>query len=128
MNNQNHPLHRTTLAVACVFAALTSYAHAHAFLDHADPPVGAKLNKPPTEIKIWFTAQVDSAKSGIQVLDSQGNPLDKKDLRRDPDDKTLLIVSVPSLPPGEYTVHWHATTVADGHKTKGDYKFEIKSP
>jgi methionine-rich copper-binding protein CopC len=124
----NHNFRSAAIAVVCVVAALTSRAHAHAFLDHADPPVGATLDKSPAEIKIWFTAEVDPDESTLQLFDAQNNPLDKNDIHRDPTDKTLLMVSIPALPPGQYTIRWHATTVADHHKTKGDYKFQIKAP
>ena len=99
-------------------------AQAHAFLEHADPPVGGKVNSSPTEVRIWFTEGVEPAFSTIQVFDVAGRELDKKDTHRDPSNPSLLQVSLPSLGPGTYKVVWHVVSV-DTHVTKGDFKFQI---
>ena len=44
----------------------------------------------------------------------------------DPADKSVLIVKVgKTLPPGLYTVTWHAVSV-DTHHTQGDFQFTVK--
>jgi copper resistance protein C len=106
--------------------ALPATALAHAFLDHADPKVGSTVEKPPEKIKIWFTQQIEPAFSKIEVDDSSGKQIDLKDTHQDPDDKTLLIVSVPALADGEYKVIWSVVSV-DTHHTHGDFKFTVKS-
>ncbi|MGA2230172.1 MAG: copper resistance CopC family protein [Tepidisphaeraceae bacterium] len=101
-------------------------ALAHAFLDHADPKVGAVLSQPPTQIKIWFTQELEPAFSSVQVLDGNGTEVDKKDCHQDEKDKTLLIVSVPALAAGTYKVAWKVVSV-DTHHTQGDFKFTVKA-
>ena len=109
-----------------LFLALQSLAWAHAFLDHADPKVGSTINHSPAELKIWFTQNLEPAFSSVQVQDAQGkDEVGKKDLRLDGKDKSLVIVSLPHLPPGTYTVIWHAVSV-DTHRTQGRFKFTIK--
>ena len=103
----------------------TTAALAHALLDHAQPKVGSTVSKEPTEIKLWFSQKVEPAFSAIEVLDANGKQIDKKDSHVDGHDKTLLIVSVPSLAAGEYRVQWHVVS-ADTHKTKGDFKFQVR--
>jgi methionine-rich copper-binding protein CopC len=105
--------------------AFTGIASAHAFVDRAEPKVGADVNAAPTEIKIWFTQQIEPAFSKIRVFDPNGVQIDSKDSRQDKDDKKLLIVSVPHLSPGTYRVEWKVVST-DTHHTSGDFKFTIK--
>jgi copper resistance protein C len=111
--------------VAILFQAIQSVAWAHAFLDHADPKVGSTVTNSPPVIKIWFTQQLEPVFSSIMVQDEQGKQLDKKDMHLDDKDKSLMIISVPGLPAGTYTVIWHAVSV-DTHRTQGSFKFTIK--
>jgi methionine-rich copper-binding protein CopC len=120
----NHKL-KTVCFCLAVLAAFQSAAFAHAFLDHADPAVGSKLDKPPSEIKIWFTQEIEPAFSKIEVTDSDGKQIDKKDVHIDEKDNKLLLVSLPKLLPGAYKVSWHVVSV-DTHKTQGDFKFEVQ--
>jgi copper resistance protein C len=113
-------------SLACLFLlTLQSPAWAHAFLDHAEPKVGSTVTSPPTETKIWFTQELEPAFSSIEVSDVQGKEVDKKDTHLDSKDKSLLIVSLPHLPPGTYTVAWHVVSV-DTHKTQGHFQFIVK--
>jgi copper resistance protein C len=106
--------------------ALPRAASAHAFLDHADPKVGSVVSQSPSEIKIWFTQELEPDFSIIKVLDSQGHEVDKNDCHQDSQDKKLLIVSVPKLPDGEYSVSWSVVSV-DTHHTEGNFKFTVKA-
>jgi copper resistance protein C len=110
--------------VALLFLAIQSSAWAHAFLDHADPKVGSTVAKSPAVIKIWFTQELEPVFSSVKVQDAQGKQVDKKDMHLDDKDKTLMIVSLPSLPNGTYTVIWHAVSV-DTHRTQGSFKFTV---
>lgn len=105
--------------------ALPAFVSAHANLDHAEPKVGATVNRSPKEIKIWFSQSVEPAFSTIEVFDSAGMQIDKKDSHVDKSDKELLIVSVPALDAGSYKVVWHVVST-DTHRTHGDFKFTVK--
>jgi copper resistance protein C len=118
------PAQRWSLACA-LFLALPSPAWAHAFLDHSDPKVGGTVTQSPAEVKIWYTQEVEPAFSSIAVQNAQGREVDKKDVHLDAQDKSLLEVSLPKLPPGTYTVSWHVVSV-DTHRTQGRFKFSIK--
>lgn len=123
----NTKIIRTVLffTAAILFFAAQSQAWAHAFLDHADPKVGGTVTNSPTEVKIWFTQNVEPVFSSVIVQDDKGKEVDKKNMHPDDKDKTLLIVSVPPLPDGTYTVIWHVVSV-DTHRTQGHFKFTIK--
>ncbi|HEY1661204.1 MAG TPA: copper resistance CopC family protein [Verrucomicrobiae bacterium] len=118
------PLARWALAIV-LFLTMPSHAWAHAFLDHADPKVGSTVTHSPAEVKAWFTQELEPVFSSLQVQDANGNEVDKKDAHLDDKDKQLMIVSLPALPPGTYTVIWHAVSV-DTHRTQGSFKFTLK--
>lgn len=114
-------------AAAILLLGTQSRALAHAFLDRADPKVGSAVNGAPSEIKLWFTQDVEPAFSSIEVRNADGTEVDKKDVHLDEKNKSLLIVSVPQLPSGTYTVFWRVVSV-DTHKTQGHFEFTIKVP
>jgi methionine-rich copper-binding protein CopC len=100
-------------------------ADAHAFMVRAEPRVGSKVKKAPTELRIWFNEPVKPALSSIIVFDRNGKQIDKKDTHLDRANRALLHVSLRSvLVPGIYKVIWRVTSV-DTHVTNGDFKFQI---
>jgi copper resistance protein C len=107
--------------------ACTTFAKAHAFLDHADPKVGSTVKESPPMVKIWFTMEVQGALSKIEVFDVKGHEVDKKDAKVDSADASLMIVSVPKLAAGIYKVVWHAVCPF-GHHTTGTFTFEVTGP
>lgn len=111
------------IALSCCLAALST-ARAHAFLDHADPRVGSTVKVSPTEVKIWFTEGLILPFSNVKVLDAAGKEVQKSDKHLDRSNKASLIVSVPPLKPGKYTVSWRVTAV-DTHVTTGTFTFEV---
>jgi methionine-rich copper-binding protein CopC len=104
-----------------------SLAQAHAFLDHAEPRVGSTVKGSPSVVKAWFTEELEPAFSKIQVFDATGKEIDKKDVKVDSADKSLMSVSVPNLPAGAYKVVWSAVAV-DTHHTTGTFTFKVTSP
>jgi methionine-rich copper-binding protein CopC len=111
------------IVAACVMVA-SQAASAHAFLDKSEPAVGSTVKVAPTQVKIWFTDDTQPDQSEIKVFDSKGNQVDKKDTHADPADKSILLVSLPTLRPGTYKVTWHALCPSS-HKTQGDFQFTI---
>ncbi len=112
---------RTILIAGALFAAPPAFAHA--FLDHASPSAGAELRAPPTTVRITFTEGVEPHFSSIQVLDAAGKRLNAGNAHADGPIENLA-VELPKLPPGTYTVIWHATSV-DTHKTEGKFTFSV---
>lgn len=102
-----------------------SLAWGHAFPDHSDPRVGSELAASPVQARIWFDAELEPVFSSIEILDGNQKKVDKGDGRVNPNDHTLLEVSLPSLPPGTYQVSW-SVVAHDGHRTEGRYSFKIK--
>jgi copper resistance protein C len=99
-------------------------AHAHAFLDHAEPRVGNTIKSPPRTLSLWFTQNLESTFSTIEVLDSNGARVDTGKASVDTADRKLLRVPVKVLPAGTYTVKWHVLSV-DTHTTEGNFTFHV---
>lgn len=115
---------RSVLLAALGVFALQGTAFAHAFVDHAEPRVGSEVRKPPAEVKVWMTEQVEPAFSTVQVFDASGKEVDNKDFHLDKENGSVLIVSLPPLPAGTYKVVWRVVSV-DTHRTSGDFKFTV---
>jgi len=114
--------------VACLFALLLTMAPgqavAHAFLDHATPAVGSVIHGSPSEVRLWFTQELESAFSSVKILDRDGKQVDKQDQHADRANPAMLQVSLPQLPPGRYRVVWRVLSV-DTHVTEGDFVFDV---
>ncbi|HEX7271950.1 MAG TPA: copper resistance protein CopC [Casimicrobiaceae bacterium] len=115
---------RALLIALCAPAFAVPDALAHAFLDHAAPAVGSVVHASPAQVRLWFTQPLEPAFSTAQVVDSAGKRVDAADARINPQDPTLLQVSLPQLPPGRYRVTWRVLSV-DTHVTEGDFTFDV---
>jgi len=113
-----------SLLLAFVLLGTASVSWAHAFLDHAEPPVGSQVHDPPAQVKIWFTERLEPTLSKIQVFDASGQQVDKRDVQADKSDAALLLVSLRALQPGKYKVVWRVVSV-DTHVTTGNFAFEV---
>lgn len=112
------------IAILGVIAAAVR-VEAHAFLVRAEPRVGSKVNRPPTEVRVWLSEAVQAGMSNIKVFDVRGKQVDKKDTHSDRADRAVLCVSlVPALTAGSYKVVWRVTS-NDTHVTNGDFHFQI---
>ena len=116
-------LHFTAIAFAIsLFAAAP--AHAHAFLDHANPAVGSTVPTAPADITLWFTEHIEPAFSTATVTDATGQRVDRGDAHVAADNPAELQLGLKPLTPGTYTVHWHVVSV-DTHTTAGTFSFDV---
>ena len=87
-------------------------AHAHAFLDHANPRVGSTVRSSPGEVTLWFTQKLEPSFSSARVTNASGARVDQGARV----DGMQIHVSVGSLSPGTYRVRWKVLSV-DTHTT-----------
>jgi methionine-rich copper-binding protein CopC len=99
----------------------TSAAHAHAFLDHADPRVGSTVPTAPRELSLSFTQNLEPAFSTVEVRDANGARVDQGKAQISAD---VMRVGLKPLPPGTYKVRWRALSV-DTHTTEGSFSFQV---
>lgn len=114
-------LARSLVAIAALASAA---AWPHAFLDHADPRVGAVVAAAPAELRIWFTQELEPAFSSAEVVDANGKRVDAGRAQVDTKERWLLRVPLGQLPPGEYTANWRVVSV-DTHVTQGRFTFKV---
>jgi copper resistance protein C len=119
-------MRRTTLALAASasLALPLPAAWAHAFLDHAIPAVGSSVPTAPRSVTMWFTEQLEPVFTTATVTDKSGNSVGAGPAQIDPKNPIELQVPLKPLPPGTYTVTWHALSV-DTHKTQGHFTFTV---
>jgi copper resistance protein C len=110
--------------LAVVTPLTVSPAFAHAFLERSDPPVGSEVTSPPRQISLRFTEGVEPLFSSVTIRDAQGAAISVGKLHTAPSDNRRLLVDVPELHAGHYTVTWHVTSV-DTHKTEGSFQFSV---
>lgn len=108
-----------------MMAAAAPPAWAHAFLERADPPVGSENAASPPELSITFSEGVEPLFSTIEVHNAAGTTVSTSKPHTAPGNDRRLVIELPKLEPGSYTVIWHATSV-DTHKTEGNYRFTVR--
>jgi methionine-rich copper-binding protein CopC len=117
---------KTALVLFLLFwIALPGVSHGHAFPDHSEPKVGAAVSDPPSNVRIWFDGDLEPLFSTIYVQDASGKRVDRGNGQVNPSNSVLLEVGLPPLPAGTYHVFW-SVVARDGHRTMGDYTFEIR--
>jgi methionine-rich copper-binding protein CopC len=99
-------------------------ALAHAFLSRSSPAVGSTVHQPPSELRLWFTEELEGAFSTAEVTDAGDRSVVAGPVQVDPGNHQLMIVPLKPLTSGRYHVKWHALSV-DTHTTTGTFTFEV---
>jgi methionine-rich copper-binding protein CopC len=103
---------------------LPAMACAHVFPKHQDPGAGASVSSP-AQVRIEFDGPLEPAFSTLTVTDAGGKDVESAKSSVDTTHPDVMTVALAPLVPGQYTVHW-AAVAPDGHRTHGDYAFEVK--
>lgn len=112
------------LAVAVAPFAMPTPAFAHAHLRTALPAADSTVPAP-SEVVCNFTEALEPRFSTLEVQDASGHRVDSDNTHLDSTDAKQMLVGLPRLPAGVYTVIWHATSV-DTHKTDGRFNFTVQ--
>ncbi len=97
--------------------------HAHGDLESSDPKANAVLTDAPEEVVVNMTESPDLAFSEIKVFNKDGVRVDSGGTRSS--GETGLVVSVEAVEPGTYTAVWEVTSVSDGHRSSGLFRFTV---
>jgi copper resistance protein C len=118
---------RRVLVFAAVAALLLgpAAAWAHAKLVKSEPAQRAVLNQPPSQLRLWFNERLEPAFSVATVLDASGNRVTSTEAAVSGTDPKLLVLALPPLAKGTYTVEFQVLSV-DGHTVKAGFRFEIR--
>ena len=118
---------RRTGLVALGLAALglsPGMAFAHAFLVRASPPVGATVAAAPTQLTLSYTEAVVPHFCQVTLHGPGGAKVPVGGPRAAAGHPRVLLVRLPHLAPGRYTVTWHAVA-RDTHRTEGRFAFTV---
>ena len=115
---------RNVFAVVLFAGALATLAFAHNKLMKSAPAAGAALTASPARVEMWFAEKPDLALSKIAVKGATGavetGPIHANSA-------TSIVTDFKGkLANGQYVVSWQ-TAGDDGHVSKGDFSFSVKS-
>lgn len=115
---------RNIFAAVLFAGAFATLALAHNKLLKSAPDAGATLNTSPARVEIWFAEKPDVTVSKITVKGPAGA------VEMGPthaNAQTSIVADFKSkLADGQYVVSWQ-TAGDDGHVSKGDFTFSLKS-
>ena len=97
-------------------------AHAHAFLDRANPLVGSTVSTVPPEVSLTFTQSLEGSFSTVQVTGPNGARVDQGTPQVS---GNTMRVGIKASGAGTYHVRWRALSV-DTHTTQGSFSFHVR--
>jgi methionine-rich copper-binding protein CopC len=123
-----HALKRVVIGVAMLMAMCVHAAPAlaHSMLVKAEPPRRAVLAKPPAQVQLWFNEEIEGDYASLAVLDAEKHPVTEIKPQLAPDDRKSIILPLPELTPGKYSVKFRVLSV-DGHVVESYFDFTVKS-
>jgi methionine-rich copper-binding protein CopC len=113
--------------LAAAFAATllsATGAFAHAYPQTESPAKGSTIKTAPAALWIEFDDELEPKFTGVKVTDAMGMVMSEGPATVSATDSHHLSIALKPLPPGQYTVTWHATDT-DTHKTHGVYSFTV---
>ncbi|MBX5456028.1 MAG: copper resistance protein CopC/CopD [Thermogemmatispora sp.] len=117
------------LVALALFLLFPGTAEAHAVLLRSDPSQDALLRTAPTEVRLWFSEDLNPALSSAVVVNSHNQRVDTGNAHVSPSDPTELDLGLKAdLPPDVYVVVWRSVSNVDGHVLRGSFLFTIVEP
>ena len=122
-----HRLKNAAVGAAMVVALCASAgaALAHSMLIKAEPPRRAVLAKTPPQVKLWFNEELEGEYASLIVLDAEKHPVTEIKPQLAPDDPKSIVLPLPELMPGKYSVKFRVLSV-DGHVVESSFDFTVK--
>lgn len=102
-----------------------SRVFAHAAMVSSEPGRRAVLAVLPREIRLCFNESVEAGFSTVGLADAAGNSITLVAPVRDSKKPSCLVVPLPELPNGAYTVKYRVLSV-DGHVVDYGYGFRLE--
>lgn len=116
---------RLVAALALSLMLTPLAALAHVFPQKQEPGAGTTVEAP-ARVTITFDGPLEPAFSSLTVTDAAGKAVSTAKSTVDAQQPSVASVALPpALAAGKYTVHWVAVA-SDGHRTHGDYSFNVK--
>jgi copper transport protein len=113
------------LVLLAMGALLPARVAAHAELISSTPAANAVLPEAPTELTLVFSEAIDAPSATVTLLDTRQRPIPGVGAVTVDAAGTTATVTLPTLPPGTYTVSYQVTSAVDGHVGSGIFAFGI---
>ena len=122
-----HTLRRIVAGVAIALAMCMDAAPAlaHSMLVKAEPPRRAVLAQAPAHVQLWFNEEIEGDYASLIVLDAAKHPVTEIKPKLAPDDRKSIVLPLPELTPGKYSVKFRVLSV-DGHVVESYFDFTVK--
>lgn len=98
---------------------------AHSMLVKAEPPRRAVLATTPAQVRLWFNEEIEGDYASLVVLDAEKHPVTEIKPQLAPDDRKSVVLPLPELAPGKYSVKFRVLSV-DGHVVESSFDFMVK--
>ena len=112
-------------AMAMMTCLHVAPALAHSMLVKAEPPRRAVLAKAPAQVRLWFNEELEGEYASLIVLDAEKHPVTEIKPQLAPDDPKSIVLPLPELTPGKYSVKFRVLSV-DGHVVESSFDFTVK--
>ena len=116
---------RFILIVTFALGMPLTLAFAHSMLVKAEPPRRAVLTKSPIQVRLWFNEKIEGDYASLVVLDAKKQPITDLKPTLASDDPKSIILPLPELAPGKYSVKFRVLSV-DGHVVESSFDFTVK--
>lgn len=116
------------LALSLLFA-FPAISQAHAILLRSDPARDAVLNTAPTQVRMWFSEELNPTFTTAVVVNAKNQRVDARDAHISSTNTFEMDVNLqPDLPPSVYIVIWRTQSADDGHVLRGSFLFTVALP
>src|SRR5579884_678043 len=111
----------------CLVLLLPATSEAHAILLQSDPAQDAVLKSPPSQVRMWFSEDLNPTFSTAQVLSgSTKQRVAEQDAHVASSNTREMDLSLTqNLPPSVYIVLWRTQSADDGHVLNGSFIFSV---
>ncbi len=116
------------LGLAAAILITPRAAYAQALLVSASPAPGAVLPAAPSEVRLVFNHPLLAQGTSITVSNAAGKRIDLGDGRIDPHNPDVLVVSLPLLFEGKFTVRYTASLLGSSVTLADQYEFTLDLP
>lgn len=113
------------VAIVVLVSLASGSVWAHAALVRSVPGTRAVLQDSPEQIELWFNEAVEESFSTIQLLHPDKSEVDLAKPRVEASDPYRLVVDLPELTAGRYTVRYRVLS-KDGHLVEYGYQFVLE--
>ncbi len=111
----------------CLWLLLPATSEAHAILLQSDPANSAILKSPPSQVRMWFSEDLNPTISTAQVINGTNRQrVDTQDAHVPSNNSREMDLSLSAnLAPGVYIVIWRTQSADDGHVLSGSFLFSV---